>query len=120
MSNTPSARVTWKPIASLFTLGTLDCITTVIGIEVYHLFEQNPLMNILISKSIWLFILVKMLSTISLVIVFYLSQNILNGIPREKKHLDTAYLIVYVALTAIIIFMFIVVFNNIYHLLIRW
>jgi hypothetical protein len=106
-------------MASIFTLGTLDCVTTSIGIAYRNLVELNPLMSQLIDSSLYAFILIKMIAVVCITALFYISQLYVVNINKGSKHYKTCFLLINIAFTVLVIAMLLTVINNTIQL-IRW
>ena len=99
-------------------MGTLDCVTTIIGILYFGAVESNPLMANVASASLAGFTLVKMVTTLVIGALFYQTDKLLMRTPNQttrmfvwtKRFLKASTL-------GVIAFLIVVVSNNVLVLL---
>ncbi len=98
----------------LILMGTMDCITTVIGILYFETVELNPIIAGLISTNITAFVVVKLLVTLLVGILFLAAQKTLLRAPNKNtKSYHIAENMLKGAFVGITVFLLIVVINNI-------
>ena len=102
----------------LIFMGSMDCLTTVIGTVYYGTQELNPLIAELVSTNILAFVVLKLAVTFSVGIIFVLAEKALNNPnnPHDKSF-KVAHITLKVASIGIVLFLFLVVLNNIIVLL---
>jgi len=103
----------------LIVMGSMDCLTTVLGTLYFGAQELNPLMEGIISASLPVFVIIKLLVTALSGLVFILAEKILvrnapNGRPFRiaRDTLRLVGLTVTMFLAAVVINNFIVIFNS--------
>ena len=104
-----------QAIPSLFLifLGTMDCLTTVIGTLYYGIRELNPILSGLVSSNLPAFVVVKLSVTISVGVIFILAQKTLMKTSNKKSlSFKIAFQILKLAYVTVILFFSIVVANN--------
>ena len=73
------------PSFSLMTVGTIDWLTTVIGIAYFGAIEANPFMAQLTSTNLLLFTIVKLSTTIIVGLIFYKAEKTLLSTENKKS-----------------------------------
>jgi hypothetical protein len=98
----------------LVLMGSMDCITTLIGIMYFGAVECNPLLIGLVSTNLPAFTVVKLTTTVFVVLIFRQAEKILM---QTKDHNSRAFTgthkLLKVAYVGAIVFLAIVVANNI-------
>ena len=113
-----------KAIPSLFIifLGSMDCLTTVIGTLYYDIRELNPILAGLVSSNLPAFVVVKLTVTVSAGLLFILAEKTLMNFPNKNStSYKIALQILRIAYFSVILFFTIVVTNNLlvlFHVLI--
>ncbi len=108
-----SLRVGAFPSMLLLLMGTMDCITTVIGIMYFGAVECNPLMSGIISTNITAFVVLKLTTTVFVFLIFVQAKKILNKSQNKTSRAFTAtQKLLKVALNGVIAFLVVVVSNN--------
>jgi ABC-type phosphate/phosphonate transport system permease subunit len=99
-------------------MGSMDCLTTVIGTVYFCTQELNPLIAELVNTNILAFVIIKLAVTFSVGIIFILAERALNNPnnPHDKSF-KVAHITLRVASAGIVIFLFLVVLNNLIVLL---
>lgn len=112
------ADVKYLASVMLIFMGSMDCLTTVIGTVYYGTQELNPLIAELVNTNILAFVVLKLAVTFSVGIIFVLAEKALNN-PNNAhdKSFKVAYITLRVASVGIVLFLFLVVLNNIIVLL---
>ena len=72
------------PTLFLIFMGSMDCLTTVIGSLYYCTSELNPLLSGLVSSNIWGFIFVKLSVTVFVALMFILAQKNAHEVSEQK------------------------------------
>ena len=106
------------PSLFLILMGTLDCLTTLIGTVYFRASELNPLIAALLNLNVSVFVIVKLAVTFIVGLVFILANKTLLRIAvKESSAYKIAHRTLRVASYGIVIFLGIVVLNNIFVLL---
>ncbi|NLE06411.1 MAG: hypothetical protein GX638_16625 [Crenarchaeota archaeon] len=101
------------PNMLILLMGSMDCITTVIGITYFSAIECNPMMSSLISSNIIVFIAIKMVSTLIVCQIFNQANKILTKSQnRTSKTFIATKTLLKVTVIGVIAFLSIVVLNN--------
>ncbi len=97
----------------LVMLGSLDCITTVIGILYFGAVESNPFLSGVVSTNLPAFVILKMTTTIFVCLIFTQAQKILmSNENKTTKAFTLTHALLKAANTGVIVFLGIVVANN--------
>lgn len=95
-------------------LGTIDCITTIVGIVYFGAAEQNPVMSGVVSSSLGIFTLLKMGTTLVIGLIFYQADKILMKTPdKNSKGFVWTNRLLKTSFVGVAAFFSIVVLNNI-------
>ncbi len=107
-------RVKAFPSLLVVLIGSLDCLTTVIGILYFGAVECNPFLSGMVSTNLPAFVLLKSVTTVFVGLIFYQADKILAQVPNKtnRTFLCTRYLLT-AAYLSVIVFLGIVVANNI-------
>ena len=103
------------PIPSLFLifLGSMDCLTTVIGTLYYGTREINPILAGLVNSDLPAFVILKLAITVSVGLILILSQETLSKYHNKNSlSFKVVLQILKIAYVGIILFLAIVVANN--------
>ena len=102
----------------LIFMGSMDCLTTVLGTAFFGTRELNPVLAGLVSTDLSVFVIVKLSVTVAVGLIFILAQKTLM---RAKDHTSDTFRIAMqtlkVAYFSVLLFLAIVVANNIIVLL---
>ncbi|MGA2524579.1 MAG: DUF5658 family protein [Candidatus Bathyarchaeia archaeon] len=94
-------------------MGTLDCITTVIGVVYSGAKELNPAMAVIVNSNVGAFLVVKIATTIFIALTYVIARQILTHIPNKNGkallYSIKALTVSYVGITA---FLALAVVNN--------
>ncbi len=102
----------------LILMGSIDCLTTVVGVLYSGATELNPFMAGIVSTNIGAFLAVKIAATILIAFTYFLANRTLTKTPNKgSKSFKYSYKLVKVAYAGIMVFMIIVVANNLLILL---
>lgn len=101
------------PFAFLIMLGTIDCLTTVIGVLYRGAVEINPFMTGIVSTNIAAFMAVKLFATFLIGFTYLTARIVLNKTQdKETKSFRYSKNIMKLAYAGLIIFFLTVVANN--------
>ncbi len=109
-----------KYLASLLLvfMGFMDCLTTVVGTVFFGTQELNPLIANLVSSNLPVFVAVKLTVTVSVGVIFVLAEKVLKqNVNTNDRSFKIAHQTLRVASIGIILFLVVVVLNNILVLL---
>lgn len=110
--------VKYFPSLLLILMGSMDCLTTVVGTLYFGTLELNPIIASLVQTNLPAFVFVKLAVTVSVGVIFVLAEKtLLSSGNRYSKSFRMAYNTLRVACAGIIIFLAIVVINNVWVLL---
>ncbi len=92
-------------------MGSMDCLTTVVGAVFFGTRELNPVLAGLVSTNLSGFVVIKLVVTISVGLIFVLAQKTLmrtsdhssNSFRIALKTLKMAYLTIVVFLAAVVV-----------------
>jgi hypothetical protein len=110
-----------KNISSLLLIfmGSLDCLTTVIGTLYFGTIELNPLIAGLVSTNLPAFVIIKLTVTICAGLTFILAEKtLMKSTDKEGRAFTFTHNIIRIAYAGIVLFLVIVVANNIIVLII--
>lgn len=107
-----SARTT----SSLFLIlmGSMDCLTTVLGVLYFGTIELNPFIAGLVNTNLPAFVVIKLTVTVTAAAVFIFAQKSLLKLPNhESKSFLNAQKTLRIIYIGIVLFLVTVVVNNI-------
>ena len=101
------------PTLLLALMGSMDCITTVIGILYFGAVELNPFIAGVVSTNLPAFVVLKLTTTVSVCLIFVQAEKILMK-TRDKstKAFSWTHKLLKVAYAGVIVFLVVVVVNN--------
>jgi len=100
------------PSLMLILIGSLDCITTIIGIAFYGAFEVNPFLVGLVS-NIPVFTIIKLSATLCVGLSYIFASRILSQVrERYSKSFRYTTLLVKGTYAGLAVFLSIIVANN--------
>lgn len=106
-------KVNTFPSLMVLLMGSMDCITTTIGILYFGAIECNPLMSGLISTSISAFIALKLAATVLIGLTFVQADKILmKSQNKTSKTFTATKKLLKVASFGVVGFLIITVINN--------
>jgi uncharacterized membrane protein YidH (DUF202 family) len=95
-------------------MGSMDCVTTVIGILYFGAVECNPFLTGMASTNLPAFIILKAVTTVFICLIFYQADKILMKTQdKHSKAFKWTRILLKVAYVGIVVFMVVVVANNI-------
>jgi len=101
------------PSFLIILLGSIDALTTVIGVLYFGAAELNPLMNGIVNTSILAFLALKITATFLIGFTYILAKRTLNKtIDKESRTFRYSNRLMKVAYLGLIVFLVIVVANN--------
>jgi hypothetical protein len=101
------------PSLLLITMGSIDCLTTIIGILYSGASEMNPLMAGIVNINLGAFLVAKLASTMFIALSYILAKKILNRTQNKNtKAFKYSDIMLKLGYTGTIIFLSIVVVNN--------
>jgi hypothetical protein len=101
------------PSFLLIIMGSIDCLTTVIGILYSGASEVNPLMAGIVNTNIGAFLVVKLAATMFIASSYILANKILNKTQNKtSKSYKYSRKLLRVGYVGTVVFLFIVVTNN--------
>jgi hypothetical protein len=102
------------PTLFLILMGSLDCLTTIVGTLYFGTSELNPLIAFLLNSNISAFVVVKLGVTFAVAIIFILAEKaLLSSSEKGTKSFKIAHRLLNGAYYGIIIFLVAVVTNNV-------
>ncbi len=102
----------------LILMGTLDCLTTVVGTMYFGTKELNPFISGLLATNLSYFVVVKLAVTVFVAVTFVLLEKILlKNAGIKDMSFRIAHNTLRAAYVGIICFLIVVVTNNIWVLL---
>jgi membrane protein DedA with SNARE-associated domain len=106
------------PCFLLILMGSIDCLTTVIGVLYYGATELNPIMAGIVNTNIGAFLVVKIAATVLIAFTYFLANRTLTKTQnKSSRSFKYSYKFLKIAYAGIIVFMVIVVANNLLILL---
>ncbi len=101
------------PSIILIIMGTIDCITTVVGILFHGATELNPLMAGIVSSNIGAFMIVKLTATMIAASSFVIANKTLMNTPNKgTRTFSYSSKLIKIASVGLLVFLAIVVANN--------
>jgi hypothetical protein len=102
----------------LVLMGSMDCLTTVIGILYFGAVELNPLLVGVVSTNLPLFAALKLSTTFFICLIFFQAEKILmKSQDKTAKSFTATHKFLKIAYIGVIIFLFVTVANNVFVLL---
>jgi hypothetical protein len=101
------------PSLLLIIMGSIDCITTVIGVLYSGAVELNPFLAGIVSTNIGAFLVVKLAATMIVAFSFVLANKILMKTQNKStKSFVYSSRLLHISSVGLVIFLTIVVMNN--------
>src|SRR5665647_303537 len=101
------------PSFVLILMGSLDCLTTVIGVLYFGAAELNPLMTGIVSTNIVAFLALKISATFLIGFTYILAKRTLDKtLNKESKSFKYSNRLLKVAYAGLMVFLFMVIVNN--------
>ncbi len=106
-------RIRAVPSLSLILMGSMDWLTTIIGIMYFGAVEGNPFLADITQTSLPVFTVIKLCTTVMVALLFYKAEETLLGTPdkstRSFKCARIVLRVAYVVATVVLLF---AVLNN--------
>lgn len=101
------------PSFLLIFMGSIDCLTTVIGVLYFGAAELNPFLAGIVSTNIQVFLIIKIAATM-LIAFTYIQANktLMKTENKSSKSFTYSYKLLKIAYAGIILFLVIVIANN--------
>jgi hypothetical protein len=97
----------------LIVMGTLDCLTTVIGVLYFGASEINPVMAGIVSTNLGAFLVIKLSATMIAASSFLFANKILMQVKNKNtKTFTYSSNLIKIATASLLVFIIIVVTNN--------
>jgi len=101
------------PLFVLILMGSIDCFTTVIGVLYFGATELNPFLTGIVSTNILAFFVLKISASIGIGFTYILAIRTLNkATDKSTKAFKYSHSIMKAAYASIVVFLSIVVINN--------
>jgi hypothetical protein len=101
------------PMFLIVLMGSMDCLTTVIGILFFGAVELNPFIAGVVSTNLPAFVVLKLSTTIFVCLVFIQAEKVLMKTPNKAtKSFNYTHKLLKLTYVGVIAFLAIVVFNN--------
>jgi len=101
------------PSFVLILMGSLDCLTTVIGVLYFGAAELNPLMTGIVSTNIVAFLALKISATFLIGFTYILAKRTLDKtLNKESKSFKYSNRFMKAAYAGLMVFLFMVIVNN--------
>lgn len=101
------------PSFVLVLLGSIDCLTTVIGVLYFGAAELNPFMTGIVSTSIVAFLVLKISATFLIGFTYILAKRTLNKtMNKESRSFKYSNKLMKFAYAGLMVFLITVVINN--------
>ncbi|MCW4009029.1 MAG: DUF5658 family protein [Candidatus Bathyarchaeota archaeon] len=107
-------RIRTYPTMMLALMGSMDCLTTVIGILYFGAVELNPLISGVVSTNLPAFVVLKLTTTVFVCLIFVQAENILlKTKDKTSKAFSWTHKLLKVSYVGVILFLVVVVANNV-------
>ena len=101
------------PSLAVILVGSMDWLTSVVGISCFGAVESNPLMAGMAGASLALFTVIKLLATMSIGLLFYQGERMLLETKyKSNRHFQFTRILLRAAWTAATGFLLYAVINN--------
>jgi hypothetical protein len=101
------------PSYLLLVMGTMDCVTTAMGVMFFGASEMNPFLTGIVSTSIPAFLVLKMSATAFIAATYFQAKKVLNAATdKTRKSYVYSNMMLKVVYAALVLFLVIVVANN--------
>jgi hypothetical protein len=101
------------PSLLIILMGSIDCVTTVIGVFYFGDKELNPLMASIVGSGIGAFLLVKIGATIFIALTYILARQVLMRMPdKNGRTFRYSFKFLTVAYAGLLCYLFLAVANN--------
>jgi hypothetical protein len=111
-------RAVMLPSIMLIVMGSIDALTTIIGVLHYGASELNPLLAGIVHTNIFAFVVLKLAATFFIGVTYIVARRMLNQTQdKTSKSYHYSNLFTKVAYAGVILFLAIVITNNFFVLL---
>jgi hypothetical protein len=101
------------PSFVLLLMGTMDCVTTVIGVMFFGAIETNPVLVGVVNSNIAVFTVLKLAATFCIAGTYILSKTMLDRtVDKDTRSFKLGNVFVKVAYAGLVLFLIAVVVNN--------
>jgi hypothetical protein len=101
------------PMLLLALMGSMDCLTTVVGILYFGAVELNPFIAGVVSTNLAAFVVLKLTTTVFVCLIFVQAEKILmKSQDKTTKAFAWTHRLLKVAYVGVIAFLAVVVLNN--------
>jgi hypothetical protein len=101
------------PSFVLVLMGTMDCLTTIIGVIYFGAAELNPVLSGVIHSSIVAFMVLKLTATLCVAGTYVIAKKMLNKtLDKTTRSFQVSNIFVKSAYTGLVVFLLMVVANN--------
>jgi hypothetical protein len=100
------------PSFLLIFMGSIDCLTTVVGVVYFGAVELNPFLAGIVSTNIQAFVAIKITATIFIGLTYIQANRILKAMNRKSKTFLYSHKLVKIVYAGVILFLIIIVTNN--------
>ncbi len=105
------------PSVLLIIMGSLDCLTTVIGITFAGAKEMNPFMAAIVNSNIGAFLAIKIVSTFVVAFSYIVARQVLSMTDKKTRIFQYFSKLIKIVYVGLIVFLVVVVVNNVLILL---
>jgi hypothetical protein len=106
------------PSVLLVLMGSMDCLTTVVGILYFGAVELNPVLSGVVSTNIAAFVVLKLTTTVFVSLIFIQAEKILmKANNKATRAFRWTHRLLKAAYAGVIVFLVVVVANNLIVLL---
>ncbi len=106
------------PSFILIFIGSIDCLTTVIGVVYYGAAELNPFLTGIVNTNIWAFLALKLSATFLIGFTYILANWLLNNADNKvTKSFQYSSKLLKIVFSGLVVFLVVVVANNLLILL---
>lgn len=105
------------PSFLLVILGSLDCLTTIIGITFAGAKEMNPFMVGIANSNIGAFLAIKIAATFVVAFSYIVARQVLSTADKKTKIFQYSSKLLKIVYAGLLVFLVIVVVNNLLVLL---
>jgi hypothetical protein len=105
-----------KYVSGLFLvlMGSMDCLTTVVGTLFFGSHELNPFIAGLVNSNMPAFVIIKLAFTVSVAAIFvFAEKSLFDGEDKDNRAFRIAHDTLRASYVAIVMFLVLVVVNNI-------
>ncbi len=106
------------PTFMLLIMGTMDCVTTVVGVTLFNAAEINPILVGVVNSNTAIFTVLKLTATFCIAGTYILARRMLDRtVDQSTPGFRYSNLFVKAAYAGIVLFMLAVLINNLFILM---